>query len=124
MKVAIVGAGGVGGWLAARLLASGTDVRVLARGQHLEAIRSAGLRLRSPSGDLVARVPATPDASSIGPCDVVLFCVKTYDSDRAGDLLPTLCGDSTVVASVQNGVDNAERLARIVGGTVWSEGWP
>jgi 2-dehydropantoate 2-reductase len=115
MRIAVIGAGGVGGWLAARLATAGEDVHVVARGAHLEAIRTAGLVLSSPAGDVVAHVPATDDAARIGPCDAVLFCVKSYDTGAAAAHLPVLCRDGTAVVSLQNGIDNAERLAGVVG---------
>ena len=115
MKIAVVGAGGIGGWLAARLWSAGANVHVLARGAHLKAIRSHGLRLTSPGGDVRARVHATDDAEEIGRCDVVLLCVKTYDTELAGAVLPRLCHEGTIVASLQNGIDNADKLARFVG---------
>ena len=82
MKIAVVGAGGVGGWLAARLWAAGADVRVLARGGHLAAIKAQGLLLTSPAGDVRAAVIASEVADEIGPCDFVLFCVKTLRHGR------------------------------------------
>jgi len=115
MRIAVVGAGGVGGWLAARLWSAGADVHVVARGAHLAAIRERGLLLTSPAGDVRAPVDATAIAAEIGPCDAVLFCVKSYDTDRAAAMLPALCGDRTVVASLQNGIDNVDRLTRVVG---------
>lgn len=115
MRIAVIGAGGVGGWLAARMWAAGSDVHVVARGAHLEALRERGLALRSPAGDVLARVPATADPAAIGPCDVVLLCVKAYDTDDAAALLPALCADRTVVASLQNGIDHARRLTHAVG---------
>lgn len=115
MKIAVVGAGGVGGWLAARLATAGADVHVLARGAHLDAIRARGLTLTSPAGDIVAPVSATDDATGIGPADAVLFCVKAYDTDAAAAAhLPALCKAGTTVVSLQNGIDNAERLAAVV----------
>lgn len=115
MKIAVIGAGGVGGWLAARLADAGADVHVLARGAHLAAIRAHGLRLTSPAGDVVTNVAAVSDAGEIGPCEVVLFCVKSYDGDAAMGSLPGLCRDGTAVISLQNGIDNIDRLAPVVG---------
>jgi 2-dehydropantoate 2-reductase len=115
MRIAVVGAGGVGGWLAARLWAAGADVHVVARGGHLAAIQERGLVLTSPAGDVRAMVDATDDVAAVGPCDAVLFCVKAYDTDRAAVVLPALCTDRTIVASLQNGIDNVDRLARVVG---------
>jgi 2-dehydropantoate 2-reductase len=115
MKIAVVGAGGIGGWLAARLAAAGTEVHVVARGAHLAAIRCRGLTLRSVAGDFVATVPATSEAIEIGACDAVFFCVKSYDTSSAAAHLRALVGDRTVVVPLQNGIDAAERLAEVVG---------
>jgi 2-dehydropantoate 2-reductase len=115
MRIAVVGAGGVGGWLAARLWSAGADVHVLARGAHLAAIRARGLELVSPAGNVRALVGATDVPAEIGPCDVVLFCVKTYDTRAAAAALPALCHARTIVASLQNGIDGADHLARVVG---------
>jgi 2-dehydropantoate 2-reductase len=115
MRIAVIGAGGVGGWLAARLWAAGAEVQVVARGAHLAAIQAHGLTLTSPMGDVRASVSATDDAASIGPCDAVLLCVKAYDTASAAALLPGLCHDTTVVASLQNGIGNAAELARVLG---------
>ena len=115
MRIAVIGAGGVGGWLAARLWSAGADVHVVARGAHLAAIQAQGLTLTSPMGDVRASVAATDDAASIGPCDAVLLCVKAYDTAAAAALLPGLCHDTTVVASLQNGIGNAAELARALG---------
>ena len=115
MRIAVVGAGGVGGWLAARLWAAGVDVHVLARGAHLAVIMAEGLLLTSPAGDVRAAVDASDVAEEIGPCDFVLFCVKTYDTAAAATSLPALCGEQAVVASLQNGIDNVGQLARVVG---------
>ncbi|MPZ89618.1 MAG: 2-dehydropantoate 2-reductase [Nitriliruptorales bacterium] len=116
MRIAIVGAGGVGGYFGARLAAAGADVRLVARGAHLAAIRERGLRVHSVRGDVHADVGATEDASRIGASDVVLFCVKSFDTDEAAARhLPHLVGDDTFVVSLQNGIDNEERIAAVVG---------
>jgi ketopantoate reductase len=83
LRVAVVGAGGVGGYFGARLAEVGADVHFLARGEHLRAIRAAGLDVRSVKGDVMAHVPATDRPDEIGPVDAVLLCVKTYDADAA-----------------------------------------
>src|SRR5215212_7888073 len=88
MRIAIVGAGGVGGYFGGRLAAAGTDVAFLARGAHLDAMRTRGLRIDSPKGNLhLPRVDATDDPAAIGPVDVVFFTVKLYDSESATRLL-------------------------------------
>ncbi len=117
MRIAIVGAGGVGGYFGGRLLATGdVDVTFLARGAHLDALRTRGLRITSPLGNLqLPPVNATDDPSAIGPVDVVFFAVKLYDTESAIRLLPPLIGSDTVVIPFQNGVDSVDVLTRAVG---------
>jgi 2-dehydropantoate 2-reductase len=116
MRIAIVGSGGVGGYFGGRLAATGADVTFIARGAHLDALRSGGFRLQSPKGDLhLPRVNATDDPGTIGTVDVVFFTVKLYDTDAATRLLPPLVGPETVVVPFQNGVDSVETLTRAVG---------
>ena len=83
MKVAVYGAGALGGYFGARLAAGGADVTLIARGAQLAAMRDDGLRVRSPLGDLELRLAAVADPSEVGPVDVVLFCVKEYDLTAA-----------------------------------------
>jgi 2-dehydropantoate 2-reductase len=115
MKVAVLGAGGVGAYFGGRLSRSGTEVHFIARGEHLEALRRSGLQVRSLRGDFHVSVTATDDPAEIGPCDHVLFCVKSFDTDEAASRLGPLIGEETAVVSFQNGVDNEERIARHVG---------
>src|SRR5690242_10311387 len=116
MRIAIVGAGGVGGYFGARLAASGTDVAFIARGAHLKALQTEGLRVISPKGDLhVPQVVASDDPAVIGPADVVFFTVKLYDSDSASEMLPALIGPQTVVVTFQNGIDSVDLLTKAVG---------
>ena len=115
MKIGVIGAGGVGGYFGARLAQTGHEVGFVARGDHLRAIREHGLRIRSVLGDATVSVAASDDPSDIGPCDVVLFCVKSFDTVAAAALLPTLLGDGGAVLSLQNGVDNEEILAEVLG---------
>lgn len=115
MRIAVYGAGGVGGYFGGRLAQAGLDVRFIARGAHLEAIRERGLRVRSVGGDFEVAAQATDDPAEIGPCDAVWVCVKSYDTDEVGAALAPLLGDDTAVVSFQNGVDNEERLAAHVG---------
>ena len=118
MRIAIVGAGGVGGYFGGRLAATGTDVTFIARGAHLAALGERGLRIESPQGDIhVPRVQATDDPSTIGPVDLVFFTVKLYDTESAARMLPPLLGPRTLVISFQNGVDSVDTLTRIVGRT-------
>jgi 2-dehydropantoate 2-reductase len=115
MKIGVIGAGGVGGYFGARLAQAGNEVGVVARGGHLRAIREHGLRVRSVLGDATVAVVASDDPSDIGPCDVVLLCVKSYDTEAAAALLPAMLGDGSAVLSLQNGVDNEEILAKVLG---------
>jgi len=116
MKIVVVGAGGVGGYFGARLAAAGADVHFLARGAHLAAMRSRGLRIESPKGDLhLPQVAATDDPADVGPSDVVLFTVKLYDVDAALGLLPPLLGPDAIVIPLQNGVEAVSRLSGAVG---------
>jgi len=115
-RVAVLGAGGVGGYFGGRLASSGAaDVSFIARGRHLKALRERGLRVRSPLGDFECAAHASDDPSTIGPCDYVLFCVKSFDTESASDHLPALVGANTAVVSFQNGIDNEEKIAHAVG---------
>lgn len=115
MKIAIFGAGGIGGYFGARLAAGGADVHLIARGSHLTALQSDGLRIRSSLGSLELPLPATSDPATIGPCDVVLFCVKSTDTFQAASRLGPLLKSETAVISLQNGVDNEATVANVIG---------
>jgi 2-dehydropantoate 2-reductase len=115
VKVGIVGAGGVGGYYGGRLAQAGTEVGLLARGENLAAIQERGLRVRGPGEDFTVRVAASDDPDEIGRCDAVLFCVKSYDTVEAAALLSPLLGPDTAVVSLQNGIDNEEKIAGRIG---------
>jgi len=116
IRIAIVGAGGVGGYFGGRLAAAGAEVHFIARGAHLEALRSRGLTIRSFKGDLhLPRVQATDNPAAIGPVDVVFFTVKLYDAAAAARLLMPLVGPGTAVIPLQNGVDGTGIVAHAVG---------
>lgn len=116
MRIATIGAGGVGGYFGGRLAAAGEDVTFIARGAHLDALRSGGLRLESPKGDLhLTSVAATDSPSSVGPVDVVLVTVKMYDLEAAAVSLQPLLGPDTAVVTLQNGVEAVDIVARHVG---------
>ena len=85
MRMAVMGSGGVGGYLGGRLAASGQDVTFIARGAHLAALRREGLRIESAGlGDAsVLPAQATDDPASVGPVDLVIFAVKLYDTEQA-----------------------------------------
>lgn len=115
MHFAIVGSGAVGGYYGARLVRAGEHVSFLARGAHLRAMRERGLMIWSPLGDFTVRVRAEADTAAIGPVDVVLLAVKTYDNPGVLPILAPLLGPSTVVVSLQNGVDSVDAVAAVVG---------
>lgn len=116
MKVAILGSGAVGGYYGARLARAGHDVTFIARGAHLAAIRERGLEIRSPAlGDFVARARAEEDTANVGPVDLVLVAVKTYDNPTALPMLRPMLGADTAVLTVQNGVDSAGEVAAVAG---------
>jgi len=115
MRIAVYGAGGVGGYFGGRLAQAGAQVHFIARGAHLQALREHGLRVRSVKGDFEVQAPATDDPADVGPCDFVLFCVKTFDTEAAAARLGPLVGEGTAVVSLQNGVENEEKLARAIG---------
>lgn len=116
MHVVVVGAGGVGGYFGARLAASGTDVTFIARGKHFAAIREHGLRVRSGLGDLhVVDARATDDVRNVASADVVLLCVKLWDTTDALTQIAPLVGPGTAVISLQNGVEKEELLPQRLG---------
>ena len=116
MRIVAFGSGGVGGYFGARLAAAGHDVAFIARGRHLEAMRSQGLRVVSPKGDLhLPRVEASDDPASLGPADVVMFTVKLYDAEAAAAQLPPLIGPNTAVITFQNGVEAIDIVGRHAG---------
>ena len=116
MRIAVVGAGGVGGGFGAALGKAGADVTFIARGAHLAAMKSQGLKILSPRGDThLVPTRATDDPASIGKVDIVLFCVKLWDVESAGAHIKPLVGPDTAVIPLQNGIDAAERLLPILG---------
>ncbi len=116
MRIAIIGTGGIGAPLGASLATAGEDVTFLARGAHLAAMRDNGLRIEGDRGETIVRpVQATDDPATIGPVDLVLFCVKLWDVESVGEQIRPLIGSGTAVIPLQNGVDASERLVPILG---------
>ncbi len=116
MRIAVIGAGGTGGYYGALLARAGEDVTFVARGAQLEAIRKSGLTVRSRlAGNFHVACRATDDPREIGPVDLILLCVKAYDTAQAAAHLPALVGPETMILSVQNGIDNETQIARVVG---------
>lgn len=116
MKIAIVGVGGAGGYFGARLAEAGHEVALIARGEHLAAIRERGLRVDSVHGDVVVRpAHATDDPATIGPVDCVLVGVKTWQVAEAARAARPLVGPDTLVVPLQNGVEAPDQLASVLG---------
>jgi 2-dehydropantoate 2-reductase len=116
MRIAVIGAGGVGGGFGAALAKAGADVTFLARGAHLAAMKSAGLKIQGARGEThIVPTRATDDPAEIGQVDIVLFCVKLWDVESAGMRIKSLIGPDTAVIPLQNGIDAAERLIPILG---------
>src|ERR1700738_556636 len=116
MRIAVVGAGGVGGGAGAAVARAVSDVTFIARGAHLAAMKNGGLKVQGGRGEThVVPTRATDDPASIGKVDIVLFCVKLWDVESAGQKIRPLIGPDTAVIPLQNGIDAAERLIPILG---------
>lgn len=116
MRIAIMGAGGVGGYFGARLALSGSDVTFIARGRHLAAMREHGLRIESELGDMhVKDVKATDDPATISEADLVIIGVKLWDTEQAARQIMPLAERGAAVVSFQNGVQKDEILRSLLG---------
>jgi 2-dehydropantoate 2-reductase len=116
MRIAVMAAGGVGGYFGARMAAAGHEVHFIARGAHLDAIRKNGLKVESTLGNLHLKdAKVTDDPAAVGPVDIVLFAVKLWDTEKAAAQAKPLIGPETRLITLQNGVDSVERIAPILG---------
>lgn len=115
MRIAVMGAGGIGGNLGGLLARDGNEVTLIARGAHLEAIRSHGLRIKMPGDEFTVQVQGTDDPSQAGPVDLVIYTVKTYHNAEAIPAIRPLVGEDTSVVSFQNGVETGGELASVLG---------
>ena len=116
MRVAVIGAGGTGALLGASLQQAGHDISFLARGTHLAAMKGDGLRIESERGNVhLQKVKATDKAEEIGAVDAIVFCVKLWDVESAGEQIRPLVGSETCLIPMQNGIDASERLIPILG---------
>jgi 2-dehydropantoate 2-reductase len=114
MRIGVMGSGAVGGYFGAKLASAGHELVFIARGKHFDAMRRTGLRIVSPNGELRvtnATYAATP--AEAGVVDLILFCVKSYDTDSAAQSLGSMIGDHTTILSLQNGIDNPDKIARL-----------
>ena len=116
MKILIMGTGGVGGYFGARLAAAGEDVSFVARGKHLTAIKTNGLRIKSELGDvLINSAQASEKPDDFGIADIVLFCVKAYDTETAAQAIKPIIGPNTGVIPFLNGIGHIQVLKNILG---------
>ena len=116
MRIAVFGAGGVGGYFGGRLAQAGEDVVFIARGDHLKAMLKQGLKVNSVKGDfLVKPVQATDDPAQVGIVDVVLVCVKAWQVPDAAEAIRPMIGPDTVALPLQNGLEAPTQLAAVLG---------
>lgn len=116
MRIAVMGAGAVGCYFGAKLAAAGHQLVFIARGKHLEEMRRTGLKINSPNGDLrISNALFSDHPGAFGTVDLVLFCVKSYDTERAAKALAPMLSNATWILSLQNGIDNPEKIARLWG---------
>lgn len=116
MKIAMMGSGGLGGYIGGRLAHSGQDVTFIARGAQLAALQGRGLTVRSHYGDFsLDTVNATDNPAQVGPVDLILFCVKSYSAPGAAEQMMPMVGPETAIIPVLNGVDHIEMLQAMVG---------
>ena len=117
MKIAIMGSGGIGGYFGGRLAAVGYDVTFIARGEHLKAIQSNGLKIESKhhGNALVNPAQATNDPSSVGFVDFIIFAVKLWSTSDAAESIKPMIGEKTKVVSFQNGVEFIDIIGNIIG---------
>jgi 2-dehydropantoate 2-reductase len=116
MRIAVIGAGGIGGLYGALLARAGNDVRFLARGAHLAAIRAHGLRIKSAEfGEFSVHGTASDDPTDLGQADLALFAIKTYDLVPAAEAARKVLGPQSMLLTLQNGLDAPDQVARIVG---------
>jgi 2-dehydropantoate 2-reductase len=116
MKIMIMGSGGVGSYYGGLLAKQGNDVTFIARGAHLQALRTNGLQVKSVHGDFaIIPAQATDSPAEVSAVDLILFCVKTYDTDDAAKAIQPAVSLQTAIISLQNGVDAVERIGKVVG---------
>ncbi len=116
MRIAIIGAGGVGGYFGARLAEAGHEVAFVARGAHKEAMKARGLRVHSPLGDIhLPALDLVEDPAAIGARDFILFCVKLWDVPGAAEIVRPMLSAESFLAPIQNGVSVTGTLAGLLG---------
>ena len=116
MRIAVMGAGSIGGYFGGKLSQGGNEVTLIARGAHLDAIRSRGLKIITDDSEFIVECKATDDPGQVGPVDLVLLTVKTYHNQEAVPAMLPMIGSNTAVLCLQNGIDSFEAAARFHGG--------
>lgn len=126
MKIAIMGSGGVGAYVGARLQDVGAEVHFIARGAHLQALQTQGLRIEMPGKDLhLPQVSATADPAEVGPVDLIVFAVKLWDTEVAAQQMQAMVGPNTRILTLQNGIDSVDLIraqypqAVVLGGVIY-----
>jgi 2-dehydropantoate 2-reductase len=125
MRICIIGSGAVGGYYGAKMARAGHDVVFMARGAHLQAMRTRGLTIRGPLGEFRIKPPVEERGEQVGPVDFVFYAVKTYSNRDALPLLRVVSGDHAVVLTLQNGVDSVPEIeaaigrGRVIGGATY-----
>jgi len=115
VKIGIMGTGGIGGYFGGLLARGGFDIHFVARGKHRQAILEDGLQIVSSQGSFQVMIHVTSEPHEIGPVDLLLFCVKSYDTESVARFAAPMIEQNTVVLTLQNGIDNVEKLAREYG---------
>ncbi|HJN59003.1 MAG TPA: ketopantoate reductase family protein [Dehalococcoidia bacterium] len=111
-KIAIMGSGAVGTYFGSMLSNAGLDVVLIARGEHLEALKSSGASVKSSWGNFVIPIKATDSPQFVGEVDLVLFCVKTYSNKSAIKAMRSLIGTETSILTIQNGISSGDQLSK------------
>ena len=126
MRIAIMGSGGVGAYVGSRLQSAGEDVHFIARGPHLRALQTQGLRIESPVAPLhLPNVQATDDPAQVGPADLIVFAVKLGDTASAAKQMASMVGPHTRILTLQNGIDSGAMIteqlpdAKVRGGVIY-----
>ena len=126
MRIAIMGSGGVGAYVGSRLQAAGEDVHFIARGPHLAAMQTEGLRIESPVAPLhLPSVQATDDPAQVGHVDLIVFAVKLWDTASAARQMAPMVGRHTRILTLQNGIDSSAMIteqlpdAQVRGGVIY-----
>lgn len=115
MRIAIMGSGATGSFYGAKMVHAGYDVTFIARGAHLNALQTEGLKVVGQEEFHLPKVTATNDPAAVGPVDLIIFAVKAYDTDTAAELIRPMVGPQTMVIPIQNGVDACDRIGGALG---------